>query len=128
DVPVVLDDICMRGLAHDPSDRYATARDMAMALERAVPPASATVVGAWVESAARDVLTRRAALVREVERVGASTPPPPMMVAAVTTPRAPIIPGAPPTPRVAEAMTTPGTPLAIRSVPPPPSASLPPPG
>ena len=63
----LLDDITMSGLNPDPARRYATAREMAVAIERAVPPATASEVSDWVEATARDVLLRRADLVAEIE-------------------------------------------------------------
>jgi serine/threonine-protein kinase len=67
DVTPELDDIVMRALAKSPADRFATARDMAIALEQAIPIASASKVAAWVEDLAGSVLARRAALVAGAE-------------------------------------------------------------
>src|SRR5208337_354216 len=44
-LPPALDAVVMRALARDPAARFATAREMADALVRAVPPALATDVG-----------------------------------------------------------------------------------
>jgi serine/threonine-protein kinase len=62
-----LDALVMRGLSSDPAARFGTAREMAMALERAIPPATAAEVGEWVETHARDVLSYRAERVAEIE-------------------------------------------------------------
>jgi serine/threonine protein kinase len=62
-----LDPIVLRGLARDPQARFATAREMALALERAVHPATPSEVGEWVDRAARDVLQKRAEQVAEIE-------------------------------------------------------------
>jgi eukaryotic-like serine/threonine-protein kinase len=62
-----LDAIVMRGLARDPKARFETARDMALALERAVSPATASQVSEWVETVASDVLVMRASQVAEIE-------------------------------------------------------------
>jgi serine/threonine protein kinase len=67
-----LDAVVMRGLSRDRNARFRTAREMAVALERAVPAAPALEVGAWVESRAGEQLARRAGLVREAERDSAS--------------------------------------------------------
>ena len=62
-----VDDVVLRGLARDPKDRYATARDMALALEEAVHLATASMVGAWTERLAATTLAERAERIREVE-------------------------------------------------------------
>jgi serine/threonine protein kinase len=71
-VAATVDDVVLRGLARDPKDRYASARDMALALEEAVHLATATVVGAWTERLAEATLAERAERIREVE----AAPPP----------------------------------------------------
>jgi serine/threonine-protein kinase len=79
-----LDEITMRGLARDPAMRFATARDMALALEEALPPATTSEVSNWIEDVASDVLLMRAGQVGEIEsssstlqRVSLSSRPPP---------------------------------------------------
>jgi serine/threonine-protein kinase len=79
-----LDDIVMRGLARNPSQRYATARDMALALEHALAPATTAEVSRWIEDVASSVLLMRAGQVGEIEsssstlqRVSLSSIPPP---------------------------------------------------
>ena len=62
-----MDLVVLRGLERDPTKRFATARDMAVALEEASAPASPAVVGAWVEGLAREALASRASALREVE-------------------------------------------------------------
>ncbi len=66
DVPEALDDIVSRACAAEPEARYATARDMALALE-AVGVAAPSKVGAWVESLAKEALAVRAARVAAIE-------------------------------------------------------------
>ncbi len=51
-VPEVLDAVVLRGLNPEPAERFQTAREMAMALEDAVPLVAASRIGNWVESAA----------------------------------------------------------------------------
>jgi eukaryotic-like serine/threonine-protein kinase len=62
-----LEAVVMKALGKEPDDRFATARDMALALEQAAEPASSLKAGAWVESVARDSIARRASLLRETE-------------------------------------------------------------
>jgi serine/threonine protein kinase len=66
-LPPLLDIVVMKGLARDPSDRYATAREMAIALEEATPAASAAVVGEWVELVAARSLENRGKRVAQIE-------------------------------------------------------------
>jgi serine/threonine-protein kinase len=73
-VPPQLDALVMRGLERDKTKRFATAREFALALERAVHPALASDVGDWVENVAGDVLNERAAHIAEIESVTDSVP------------------------------------------------------
>jgi serine/threonine-protein kinase len=66
-VPAAVDAIVLRGLARHPDLRFATAREMAFALEQACPPATAREIGEWVQREAGDAVQARAALVAEVE-------------------------------------------------------------
>jgi serine/threonine-protein kinase len=72
DVDPELDRIVSRGLAIDPEQRYSTAREFAIELERAVGLASPREVGEWVHRVAKDVLESRAALVRQTELAASS--------------------------------------------------------
>jgi serine/threonine-protein kinase len=72
-VPAAFDDVVMRGLDRDPTRRYATAREMALQLERCAGIASPSEVGDWVASLAYDELTKRASRLAEIE--SASWPP-----------------------------------------------------
>jgi serine/threonine-protein kinase len=78
-VPAALDAVVMRALSHDPASRFGTAREMADALGRAVAPALATDVGAWVEDAAKQVLDERSAQLASIESQSSvpAQPPPP---------------------------------------------------
>jgi serine/threonine-protein kinase len=105
-LPPALDAVVMRALARDPAARFPTARDMADALVRAVPPALATDVGAWVEDAARQVLDERSARLSDIE--SQSSQPVQPMAASLPPPLPPRLPHS-------------------RPVPPPPLPPLPPP-
>jgi eukaryotic-like serine/threonine-protein kinase len=74
EVSSALDAVVLRGLAVDPNVRYATARDMGTALEKACPPATAMAVGAWVESVAAVGLSARARAVTEIEKQSSLRP------------------------------------------------------
>ncbi|CAN93552.1 Protein kinase [Sorangium cellulosum So ce56] len=89
DVPKALDDVVLRGLDRDPSRRYATALEMAAALEEALPPASPRAVGAWVEATAGTLLEARAkslAAIETSQRSAAPAPPPPRPAAVDDAP------------------------------------------
>jgi serine/threonine-protein kinase len=65
--PPELDAVVMKALAKKPEERYATAREMAVALAKVRAPADPHVVGAWVERTAKEVLDARAELISSVE-------------------------------------------------------------
>ncbi len=67
-----LDAVVLRALDRDPSKRFETARDMAIALERCVGLASPNEVGEWVESVANDVLAKRATNIAAIESSSSS--------------------------------------------------------
>jgi serine/threonine protein kinase len=101
-LPPELDRVVMRGLARRPGDRYATARDMAVALESVGWIASQREVGQWVEQMAGEQLGTRARKVADIE--GASTmrsPSRPSLVSsseAAPRPPPPPLPSATPNP------------------------------
>jgi serine/threonine-protein kinase len=68
---VALDAIVMRGLARDPGQRFASAREMAMALEESVRLAPPPEVGEWVSVHAGQALQERA---RRMAEMDAHTP------------------------------------------------------
>lgn len=77
-VDETLDAIVLRGLARDPEERYATAADMAQALEDWAPPMTAAQVGEWVAAWCGEELAQRRARITDIERgaadaVGASS-------------------------------------------------------
>ena len=119
-----VDDVVLRGLARDPKDRYASAREMALALEEAVHFATATVVGAWTERLAEKTLAERAERIREVE----AAPPPPSAAGAsdeIIAPkpgpmRIPPMGGTAPPPSVPRSQAAPAPQQGARSQRPPP--------
>ena len=68
EAPKALDAVVLKALARDPKDRYATARDMATAIEAAVRVASARGVATFVQTSAGEVLEERRRAVAELER------------------------------------------------------------
>jgi serine/threonine-protein kinase len=66
-IPPGLDDIVMRALAQDPDDRYPTARDMARALDTAIPLVPAAEIGEWVETIGAEHLASRTKTVSRIE-------------------------------------------------------------
>ena len=68
------DEVVMRGLARDPARRFATARDMALAIEQTIGLASPYEVGEWIESVAADELERRASRIAEIESASMNAP------------------------------------------------------
>ncbi|WP_437972046.1 serine/threonine-protein kinase [Sorangium sp. So ce260] len=71
-VPPALDAVVLRALERNAEGRYPTARELAIAIEEAVPLASPRAVGEWVEDLAGDALARRAARVAEIESASAA--------------------------------------------------------
>lgn len=64
-VPLV--PIVMQGLSYVATERPRTALEMALAIEACVEPASATQVGAWIESLAGEALGKRTAQLARIE-------------------------------------------------------------
>ena len=67
DVPAELVAITLRGLDRDPAGRFATAEEMALAIEESLPMPRSKDVGAWVAATAKVILEGRAQLVQAVE-------------------------------------------------------------
>jgi serine/threonine protein kinase len=90
DVPAALDSLVLRGLSRDASKRFASAREMAIALEGVVAPATPHEIGEWVERTSGEVLRRRARMVADIEsqpslRDQISTPATPSSARTVTS-------------------------------------------
>jgi eukaryotic-like serine/threonine-protein kinase len=67
DLPRSVDDFTARALAPRPSDRFATGREMAIALHAALPPASTIDIGEWVAAVGGSMLQGRAQRIAELE-------------------------------------------------------------
>ncbi|HEY2510769.1 MAG TPA: serine/threonine-protein kinase [Polyangiaceae bacterium] len=85
-LPTGLDELVMRGLERDPTRRWLTARDFALALERSGRLAPPSEIGEWVQSVAGDDLARRAQKLAEIEggSINLRIVPPPSPEAEVT--------------------------------------------
>jgi serine/threonine-protein kinase len=92
DLPAKLDDIVLRGLARNPADRFATTREMARALEKAVPLAPTSEVGEFVEKLASTALAQRAARMAEIESNTASHSRPAILAATRADPTSLTVP------------------------------------
>jgi len=67
-LPPAIDAVVARGIHLEPTERYATAREMAADVERALGVASPTDVAEWVERCAQQDLSEQAQRVGEMER------------------------------------------------------------
>ena len=75
DVPPELDTITMKALSRSRDKRFATALEMAIAVEASAPVAPAGEISAWLERVAGDVLAERSARVEELEREAMTAAP-----------------------------------------------------
>jgi tRNA A-37 threonylcarbamoyl transferase component Bud32 len=67
DVPPEIDGIIAKAMSRDPGPRFGTAREMAVAIEAVLRPASAREIGEWIEVAAAGTLGARAKRVASIE-------------------------------------------------------------
>ena len=67
-LPHAFDTVLLRALSRDPKQRHATARELALELERCAGIASPTEVGEWVEGTVGHVLSAREDQIAEIER------------------------------------------------------------
>jgi serine/threonine-protein kinase len=114
-IPPALDAVTMRGLDVNTLARFATAREMATALERAVPMATVSEVGDWVTDAARETLDERSAKIASMETDSA--------IYTTAPPRDDPPPQVPASGSFSQRMELPAT--AIERVPPPQSNASP---
>jgi serine/threonine-protein kinase len=68
-----IDAIVLRGLEKDPRKRFASAREMALAIEQCMPLAPTHEVGEWVEKTAHAMLVERAQKIAEIESRSSET-------------------------------------------------------
>jgi len=73
-LPAAIDALVLRAVARSPGDRYATANEMAIALEREIGIALPSEVGSWVETLAGSVLAERARVLTRIERSAPEQP------------------------------------------------------
>lgn len=87
-LPPEADTLVMRALQRDMDNRYASAREFAIALENSGHVALPREVGEWVEAIGGDSLNKRAEQVAEIESVSSHVGPqvPPMSSPAVSHP------------------------------------------
>ncbi len=86
DCPPSLDDVLMRGLSRDVETRWASAEEMAHALEEAIPPATPRAVGEWVRKLAGEALGSRAARIEDMESRSDAQPALKLLLAAPVSP------------------------------------------
>ncbi|MDB4933815.1 MAG: serine/threonine protein kinase, partial [Labilithrix sp.] len=67
DLPAAVDAIVMKGLSRDVSQRFATAHEMAIAIEASAALTRPAEIGAWVERTAGPTLRQRADRIVEIE-------------------------------------------------------------
>jgi serine/threonine-protein kinase len=80
-IDAATDAVVMRGLARGPDQRFATAREMALAIEQTLGLASPYEVGEWVESVAAEEIARRAQSIADIESAAAHESAPKVPVA-----------------------------------------------
>jgi eukaryotic-like serine/threonine-protein kinase len=69
-VPAVLDQVTLRALSREPAERFATARDMATAIEASLRVASQSELADWLQRVAGSTLSQRAAQLRTMVEAG----------------------------------------------------------
>lgn len=67
-VPEPFRDVLRRALARRPEDRFANAREMAVAIQAAVAPASGMAIAEWLQARAGETLAERKAIISAMER------------------------------------------------------------
>jgi len=97
DVPESLDAIVLKGLARGMTDRFSTAHEMALAIERSTRLATQSEIAAWLQEIAGDQLAARARYLLQLQAAQPDTAP-----AREQTRRMPAAPVAAPDPLLAE--------------------------
>ncbi len=67
-----VDQVVLRALSKDPEQRYQTAEELALDVERIIELAPPEEVGLWLDSVAGEILGKRERLLQEIERLGVS--------------------------------------------------------
>jgi serine/threonine-protein kinase len=76
-LPAHIDAVVLKALAHDVKNRFASAQDMADAIESKMRVASSSAVGRWVQQLAQEELQQNAKRIAEIESCSSvSTRPP----------------------------------------------------
>lgn len=75
EVPAALESVVLQSLRRSPGNRYATALEMALAIEQAVPIAAASEVASWMSALFHDELEARRREVAEIERAEMDSAP-----------------------------------------------------
>jgi len=76
-LPAGLDEVVMKGLRANPEERYATAAEMAEAIEKTMTLASQRLVGEWVTRIGAESLNKRSEILKHVEISKIMSVPPP---------------------------------------------------
>jgi serine/threonine-protein kinase len=99
DLPPALVSVTMRALNADPDLRFATAKEMAVEMEKAAGVASPSEISEWVESLSKNELAERMSYVESIERQSAGLspartdpPPPPISVRGMPSGTHPVAP------------------------------------
>lgn len=124
DLPPGVDEVVMKAIARDPAERFASADDLASALEAALPPAKTREVSRWVNEVAKQTLASRAALLSRIERDSGDSAEAaraeisrasiPVLPAAAVALASPVVSSSAPAPELTSAGATMSTPAPAR--------------